>query len=252
MASKTKISIIVPAHKYDNLLIQAVKSANFAKEIILLWDKKFIKNIPKQIAKNKILIHDLQQNFAKHRNFALKKAKYDWVFFLDSDELITPKLAREIKSAIKNNKYQAFYIERKDIFYNHRLKHGETGNIKIIRLMQKNSGKFIREVHELWQTKYPTGKLKNPLLHHHNNLTANFINKIIHYSPIDSQTLSKENKPFSRFRLLVYPTGKFINNFIFKLGFLDQTLGLFHAYLMSIQSLTIRIYQWQNQNIQFK
>ena len=40
------------------------------------------------------------------------------------------------------------------------------------------------------------------------------------------------------------PLAKFIFNYKMKLGFLDGCLGLFQAYLMSVQSLSVRVFQW--------
>ena len=57
--------------------------------------------------------------------------------------------------------------------------------------------------------------------------------------------LTIEGKPFSWFRLLFYPLAKFKLNYIFKAGFLDGTAGLFLAYLLAVQSLSVRVFQWQ-------
>jgi len=68
---------------------------------------------------------------------------------------------------------------------------------------------------------------------------------MIRYSPLDAGQLSQENKPFTYWRLQFNPKAKFIQNYFLKLGFLDGYLGLFQAYLMSVQSLTVRVFQWQ-------
>jgi len=123
------------------------------------------------------------------------------------------------------------------------LKHGETGSTKLLRLAKKSAGQFSRSVHETWNIKGRVGELKTPLLHLKENFISRFINRIGHYGPIDSLSLTKEGKPFSWFRLFVYPPAKFIHNYVVRRGVQDGLLGLFHAYLMSVQSLSVRIFQ---------
>jgi hypothetical protein len=69
-----------------------------------------------------------------------------------------------------------------------------------------------------------------------------------YYAGIDAQVLGKEGKPFSWFRLFIYPSAKFIANYFFKGGVLDGLPGLFLAYLMAVQSLTVRVFQWKNKS----
>ena len=65
------------------------------------------------------------------------------------------------------------------------------------------------------------------------------------YGQIDSKILVSEHKPFSWFRLFIYPLAKFKQNYLFKAGFLDGTAGLFQAYLLAVQSLSVRVFQWE-------
>ena len=200
---------------------KTLKSVSFADETLIISDK----------------LHPLNSDFAAQRNYALNKAKGDWVLFVDDDEIVSPQLAKEINKALTTNK--SYLFKRYDSYYNHLLTHGESGHNRILRLAQKNSGVFIRPVHEVWHVTGPVSTLSNPLLHVHDNLTTDFIDKIVYYGPIDASCKSYKN------RYLLLPIVKFIVNYFFRLGFVDGALGLFHAYLMSIQSLSVRIFQWQ-------
>lgn len=238
------LTAVILTKQADSSLRKNLNLLTFADEILVITDQIPVKNLslPKKI---NILHHSLNHNFAAHRNYALSKAKGGWILFLDEDELINSRLASEIKSAIKNDTLNGYYLPRYDSFYNQTLKFGETGKISLLRLGKRGEGQWIRPVHEKWQIKPPTGKLTNPILHQRQNLTTGFIERMILYCPIDARTLEKENKPFSYFRLFVNPISKFFLNYVLKLGFADGLLGLFHAYLMSLQSLTVRIYQWE-------
>lgn len=184
-------------------------------------------------------------DFADHRNQILKKARGDWVLFVDDDEFVGSELAQEIQETLKNPHCAGYLVPRRDLIFHDLLLHGETGGTSLLRLAKKNAGKFIRPVHEFWQISGTIGTLKNPLYHLKDHFISEFMSRMNQYGSIDAQVLNTENKPFSYLRLLVYPKAKFIFNYFWRLGFLDGYLGLFHAYLMSVQSLTVRIFQWE-------
>ena len=243
-----KLSTIILAYQASALLKQAIDSVSFSDETIILWDTNSINPPPKPSTKTKLLKHPLT-SFANQRNFALKKARGDWILFLDSDEELTPKLVGQIQQVIQqDDKINGYLIPRHDIFYKQKIGHGEAGDIKLLRLARRNTGRFTRSVHEIWKIKGQIGSLTAPILHHRQNLTTPFIDRMIKYSPLDAKELKKEHKPFTYWRVLLYPLAKFIRNYLLKLGLLDGLLGFLHAYLMSVQSLTVRVYQWENLN----
>lgn len=236
------ISSVVLNHLSLKEIKPTLDSLKFSDEILIIQDKQHPLNSKNLPAKVKLFNRSLSTDFSAQRNFALKKAKGDWIFFIDSDEIVSPQLVKEIKSAIKKD-VSGYLIPRQDIFYSQPLKHGETGQTKLLRLARKETGIFTRSVHENWQIQGRVGELAASLLHLKKDLTTGFVERMRLYGPIDGRSLDAENKPFSLFRLLFNPPGKFFLNYIVRRGFLDGFLGLFHAYLMSVQSFTIRVFQ---------
>lgn len=228
------LSAVVLTNKDPKEINPTLDSVSFADETIILRDH------PKH--------QPLKGDFAAQRNLGLKRAQNDWVLFVDDDEIVTKELASEIKTAIAHLDFDGYYIPRLDRYFGKTLRHGETGRIKIIRLGKKNAGKFTRPVHETWLIQGRVGELKNPLIHVRQELVSPFINRVILYGPIDAKALKEEGKHFSYWRLVFNPLAKFKVNYFLKLGFLDGYLGLFHAYLMSVQSLSIRVFQWQEKS----
>lgn len=237
---KLTATIITRNPRIDRLVLDSIP---FADQILIVCDSK---GTSKTTGKTDLIFHPLENDFSSQRNFALSKAKGDWVLFLDSDEIVGSELQREIKEAIKSKSFSAYYLPRIDTCFHWPLRHGETGHAKIIRLGRKNSGKFVRPVHEIWKIKGRVGELRSPLYHIKDNFISGFLPRIAQYGQIDAKTLVRENKPFTYFRLLMNPLFKFKLNYYFRLGFLDGYPGLFLAYLMSIQSLSVRVFQWTN------
>lgn len=213
--------------------------------IILVKDRKEnIKNCRDSLAFcDEIVVEvcGLISDYAATRNQALEKAKGDWVLFVDSDELVSRQLAREIKRAIQDRMYSGFYLRRLDNFWGKTLHFGEVGNTKLLRLAKKGTGLWQRKVHEVWHVSGKIGELKSPLLHFPHPTMAEFIGSINHYTDIDAVELSREGKNFNYFRIIANPVGKFLVNYFAKLGFLDGWFGLAYAFMMSLHSLIVRV-----------
>lgn len=239
---KPTLSVVILTRQANSALGRHLNILGVADEVIIISDQKPKKGtLPKKV---KLFHHPLSNNFSSQRNYALKLATCDWVLFLDDDEKPSGDLLKEIPKVL-DEKIDGFKIKRLDIFYSQILQHGETGKTSLLRLAQRKAGTWHRPVHEYWKIDGNVINLRSPLYHFRHNLTTGFISRISHYSVLDAPALHQEGKPFSITRLLFLPPAKFFRNYVFYLGFLDGLLGLFHAYLMAIQSLTVRVVQWE-------
>lgn len=237
------LTAVILSNKKEKDIYESVGSVSFADEVIIVKDSE--DKTVKTDRGVRIIARPLKSDFSAQRNFGIQKAIGDWILFVDDDEVVTGQLAKEIRKRIKENKYDAYFLKRVDRYFGQTLKHGETGDIQIIRLAKKGAGGFVRPVHEKWEIKGRVGKLSSPLLHDRSELVSPFFDRMTLYGPIDAKALTAEGKSFSVLRLILNPVGKFFQNYLLRLGFLDGYLGLFQAYLMSVQSLSVRVFQWQ-------
>ena len=230
-----KLSAIILTKDGNDLKFKkAVESVSFADEVL--------------VVKEKFPISD----FSEVRNRALDRAKEEWVMFLDSDEEVSNELKEEIKAFInknynnyKNYNISGIYLKRWDRFLGRWLEYGETANVSLLRLARKDAGHWIRPVHEVWKIKGETGEFKNPLLHYSHDSVEEMVEKIDIYSGIEAEYRSKKQvNRLSGYQviteMILFPVGKFIQNYILRLGFLDGMAGLIHAGMMSFHSFLVR------------
>ena len=231
-----------------------MKSVAFCDEIIIVDDLStdntidIIQNSKLKTQFNseiQIFKHDSKDNFANQRNWAMGKAKNDWVLFVDADEIISPELKSEIESSVvsRQSSVCAYYIKRRDFWWGRELRYGEVAKARskgIIRLVKKGSGGWQGAVHEEFITDLSVGQMEGFLNHYPHPTLKEFIQDINRYSTIRARELKKQGKRGSILLILLYPTAKFILTYFIYLGFLDGSAGFAYAFLMSFHSFLVR------------
>lgn len=245
--SQVPISVIILNHRHDERLAACLSSISFAKEVLVLdyesgvdW-KKWQGKLPLTVVPKNGPLKD----FSAARRESLLQAECDWVLFLDSDEVLEKNAPQYITEAIQNQTVVGFFIKRIDVFFNHEMKYGEVGNVKILRLVKKTAARFERPVHEIIEVAGPTA-LSLIKVHHYAHLSiTEFLSKVARYAEIEA--MFREKYSFARllFELLVFPPGKFIFNYFFKLGFMDGMHGLLYAVMMSLHSVLVRVFAYE-------
>lgn len=240
------ISAVVLTKNEEENIKDCLEKLTWCNEIIVVDD--YSQDKTREIAKNlgaKVFRRYLNNDFAAQRNFALKKAKNDWVLFVDSDERVPKQLALEIQHVlVKDKQIQGYHLKRQDFVFSKFLKHGETAKVKLLRLAKRRAGWWVRPVHEVWQVKGRKATLKTPLLHYPHKNIAQFLKSINTYTAIHAQALFKEGQKSSFWQIFIYPTAKFFRNYLWHFGFLDGMPGFIHALLMSFHSFLVRGKLW--------
>ena len=178
----------------------------------------------------------LKDDFSSQRNHAMDIAKYDWVFFLDSDEKVNSIFTNEVRENIKIGGYNGYYIKRINIFFDHKVMGTEMGEQHIIRLANKSYGRWKRKVHEYWDVKKPLGEISESVVHTTANSITEFINKIIMYYVIHAEENMGSGKKSNFYKVILFPLLKCIKNFIFLNGYKDGVYGFVISVLMSFHS----------------
>ncbi|HCR81107.1 MAG: Glycosyl transferase [Candidatus Pacebacteria bacterium GW2011_GWB1_47_8] len=248
--SSVPVSVIILTHRSDERFVRALASAQPAKEVLIVdfnsnndWhqlQKQFhfkYTNQPTQI-----------RNFSTERNRALQRAHHEWVFFLDSDEVIRGDSWGEIEHIIRSSEFDGVYVRRRDLFHGKMLRHGETGSTWVLRLMKKSASQFTRPVHEIAQVKGKTARSKIVLLHNAHLSLTEFLTDITQYAKLEAEYQTDAKLPLSLLgvKTVLYPKLKFLVNYFLKLGFLDGWRGVAYAVMMSLHSLFVRVFAYEN------
>lgn len=246
---KIKVSAVVLTKNEKSNIKDCLSSLDFCKELVVIDDNSNDGTI--SIAKEhgaRVISRPLDMNYSGQNNFAMKKAKYEWVLFVDADERISKKLRFEIIKNLENSDdVVAFRFRRIDFLWGKWLRYGESGCFRAIRLIRKGKGNWVRRVHQYYETGGRVMELENPIEHYsHENLTK-FVSNINRWSTWHAIANKEEGKVSNLFRIICYPLGHFVRNYIFRLGFLDGSQGLVFALVMAGHSYLSWAKQWMLQ-----
>ncbi len=189
----------------------------------------------------------------------------EWILVLDADEVLTPELAGEIRSAIHNPAIDGYSIQLQTWFLGRVLRHGDVGLWKLAlfrrgkgryecRLPNQDSSMADMEVHEHVVVEGSTASLRNPLIHHNVESLSRYIQKHDEYSNWESRVLlqrgdDKELPPSlfgtqaqrrrwlkrKLFALPGSPILLFLYRYVLRCGFLDGVPGLIYCGFQAVQ-----------------
>ena len=113
----SRISAVINTFNEEKNIKRCIDSLkNFADEIVVVDMQSIDKT--KEIAKSmgaKVFDCDYVGYVEPARNFAIKKAKNDWILILDADEELLPSLKLILKDRVDKSNYNYFRIPRKNI-----------------------------------------------------------------------------------------------------------------------------------------
>ena len=241
-----KISVCVltwNSEKYLKRCLDSIK--NLADEIIII--DRFSSDRTLEIVtlyENVALIQG-DVSFNDARKISIDIAKNTWFFVLDSDEVATPELVKEIKQTITDSKYDGFYIPTLRRVVGKWVKYPQD---KRLRLFKKNKVRYNnRFVHENFEVE-KTGNLRNYYYHFRDESISDDIQKLDKYTSFEVLEWKSKNKNFKVWNMLISPIRVFLYNYIALRGFLGGVGGFYLCYYKTIYEFFKQMKLFEQEN----
>ncbi len=221
-----KLSIVILTYNSQKYLKEVLSSITFADEVLIIDSGSSDNTI--SIAKDMgaRVIYQEWLGFAKQKQYGVDLANNDWVFILDSDEVISKPLKDEIVKELQNPNFNAYRVPRLNYFFKKPIYYGGLYPDMNIRLFNRTKAHFNeKEVHESIVTNEPIGEFNNYMIHYAYDSIEKFIDKQNRYS-----TLGAKANPI---KAIISPIWTFFRMYIIKQGFRDGWHGYIIAKLYS-------------------
>jgi (heptosyl)LPS beta-1,4-glucosyltransferase len=185
------------------------------------------------------------------RNFAISKAKGDWILILDPDEEIPAGLIKKIKEILKDPKADYFRIPRKNIIFGKWIKHSRWWPDYNIRFFKKGFVSWNEVIHSVPLTQ-GTGvdlpeKEEYAIVHRNYESVDQYLERMARYTTIQAEDLMKNGYVFSWKDIIVKPLNEFLGRFFAGEGFKDGLHGLALGFLQAFSELVVYLKVWQKQ-----
>lgn len=219
----TKLTVIIPAYNEESYIEDAIKSAAFADEIIVI--DSYSNDNTKQLALDLgcTVLERKFDNFSAQKNFATSHATGSWILFLDADERITLKLQYEIQEVLKNPQYNGYTVSFPHFYMTRFLYHKVD---RVVRLVKNQNIHFTGDVHEKLHFEGKAGALKNFMIHYTYKGLFHLLGKKDSYAWFQAGMSVKKGKRVTYAHLIFKPMYRFFHAYFIKKGFLDGIPGL--------------------------
>lgn len=177
------------------------------------------------------------------KNSAAEKAAGDWLLGLDADEVVSAKLADEIRLTLSAQRelaeFAAYSFPRLSWYCGRWIRHGDWYPDRQTRLWRKGLGHWGgMDPHDKLEVRGRVGKLRAELHHYSNESIARQIAKISPYQEEYVRQHLASGRSAGWIELTVRPAWRFIRAYFIRLGFLDGWQGFYIAALSSFSTLT--------------
>lgn len=199
-----KISAVIVNKNGEKTIGKVIDSLkNLADELILMDDystDKTVEIVKKKFTGAKIIKRHSNLDLSEQRNIGLEKAKHKWVLMVDNDEEITPQLAEEIQTILKNPKHTRYMSRRDDYFFGYWVK-SDSGR----PILFTKENRFGGGIHN--DLPGPRAMMNGSLVHHHYYDVRGWVDKLNNFSSFDVNKWYKEGRNYTRLHLLAMAFG---------------------------------------------
>lgn len=173
---------------------------------------------------------------ADQKNWAIARARHEWVLLLDADELVPPALRREIDELLAGPELlDAYWIGRDNHFMGRRIAHTGWSGDRVVRLFRRDLARYNdRQVHEeIVVDSLRVGRLQHRLLHYTFKHLDHFLDKTRRYARWKARDRAATTGRIGVVQLLGKPAFRFFKHYVLQGGFRDGREGLMISYIVA-------------------
>jgi len=223
------LSVVIVCKNEAGIIGTTLQSLQGLTDDIVVYDNGSTDEtvaIAQQYATN--VIRGEWEGFGKTKQKAVALARYDWILSLDADESIDEELKNSLLNLSLKDDPVVYEIKFKNFFGNQWLKYGEWGNDSHIRLFNRKKVNWNdAPVHE--GLVLPGGiqikRLKGYVLHYTATDVRKYKDKLMKYAALNAAKYYEQGKKSNPVKKYLSAFFSFVQNYIFRAGFLDGKAG---------------------------
>ena len=224
------LSIVIVAKNEAQNIVDCVRSARFADEVIVMDSGSTDGTAELARAEGARVVTTDWPGYGPQNNRGIDLASGDWFFSLDADERITPELAAEIRAAIARGDADGYRVPRSSMYCGRFMRHGGWRPDYTRRLARKGRARFTDHIlHAHLRVEGRVGTLKQPMVHYSYRSMEAVLEKLNRYSTAGARDMASEGREGSFLKAVTHGLWAFFRTYVLRLGFLDGRWGFMLA-----------------------
>ena len=194
----------------------------------------------------KVFLHEKKRLADPARNFSQEKATGDWIIALDADEIVPPKLSRELLKIAEDDRADICFVPELNYFCGFPLLHTGWGpdQDRHDRFYRKGSIVYSPNIHgrsrqkegsRVLSLKYRPGLA---IIHFNFLNVSHCVEKLNRYTDIDASQKNQKGQKMGAVDMLIRPLWEFVKRYFRYQGFRDGWPGLYYSFFMSFYRMT--------------
>ncbi|HVW16589.1 MAG TPA: glycosyltransferase family 2 protein [Mucilaginibacter sp.] len=223
------VSVVIITRNKADVIADCIKAAKRISDDIVIIDNDSTDGTSGiAYSQGCRVYHENWDGYGANKNKGNSRAKYDWIFSIDADELPDEKLVRSLHELELGDARVVYDIGFKSYFGKKAIKFGSWGRDHHVRLFNSRLVRWSEPaVHETLLLPYGIAvkKLKGHIHHYSVKNAGEYSKKSSVYAKLCAEKYFAIDKKASFMKLWFAPAFHFIKNYIFFLGFLDGREG---------------------------
>jgi glycosyltransferase involved in cell wall biosynthesis len=250
-----QISATIITFNEESNIKAACESVAWADEIVVVDSESTDKT--REIAEScgaRVIVNEWP-GFGAQKQFAVNRAKYDWIFSLDADERVSDQLRTSLEILKKHplgTEWDGYVVPRRTYYQGRWIRGGGWYPDYQLRLFNRTKGHWkLRHIHEsvVMDPGARVGQVGRDLLHYTSPNAAHH-HKMIgeRYAPLAAQQMLEEGRRTSALRVASAGPMAFVRSWLLKGGFRDGFAGFTIASFAAHHAFLKHLMLWEMQN----
>ncbi len=247
------LSVVIITYNEERNLPRCLKSVEWADEIFVVDSYSEDNTVDAARSFGARVIQNIFTGYIHQKEFAVKQAKYDWVFIVDADEEVSKELAEEIQNILRsdNPTIMGYDIPRHVYFLHRWINHSGWYPDYQFRLFRRDTAHAeLHEPHGSFVPHGDRGILLGEIYHYTYPTLFDFINTINTFTSLHVKAKFSEKKieEVRWSHLILHPISYFLRMFIVHKGYKDGFPGLILALFSAFYTLALYAKMWEYQS----